>query len=706
MANHSVTFNGKTITKPGIYSSIESSMTYSKQDSNSQVIALIGESTGGKPDTVHFFSNPSEAKKVLKSGELLKACQKAWNPVSKTKDGLSLGGADIIACIRSNRATRAQKIVYAAEAAEAKIDEVVQKVSEETTGTVAVSGTFTGEKAVTYVIEITSSGEIKNGQESDTTVTFNYHTAVDEKPISSSDISAKTNFVIPDAGITVAFTAGTYTTGDQFIIGCIPAVTESTPLFAFVSKDYGKDNNKIQVKIEDGTELGSKKLTVFDVKSDKYEVFDNLGFAFTISYTGTENYAELNITTDGNGRAVKLQTKIGADKQNAIVDLDIDLDKSAFKSIRALVRHIQAYENYKVTYSPYCNTFCSVNDLDKITADIKGKSVTVTQMLADIKTQLDNDSSFITIEVYNKEVATVRNLSYTALSGGSEGKVPASWVDYFDMLSRYDIRYIVPLTSDDYIMAECQEHVKEMSETFGLERRAIFGTDNGKTVSEACTIARNLSNGRVQLVYPGIYDLDDNGDTVLYPGYILAAAFAGRVSALPDGESATQDVFRMAGIEKELDPVNDIPQLLAAGVVTFEFKISTNSVDDSYVQCVQDITTSHDDDILQVERAVGITADNINRAIRKALSGLTIGRKTITGGLTTVYNTVVSILENKRDKEEVIVAFKDVNVYSKGQTIYVEYAAAPAQPNNFTLVTGHFYSEDLLLADTEENGEE
>ena len=107
-----------------------------------------------------------------------------------------------------------------------------------------------------------------------------------------------------------------------------------------------------------------------------------------------------------------------------------------------------------------------------------------------------------------------------------------------------------------------------------------------------------------------------------------------------------------------------------------------------------------------MERAVGITADNINRAIRKALSGLTIGRKTITGGLTTVYNTVVSILENKRDKEEVIVAFKDVNVYSKGQTIYVEYAAAPAQPNNFTLVTGHFYSEDLLLADTEENGEE
>ena len=304
------------------------------------------------------------------------------------------------------------------------------------------------------------------------------------------------------------------------------------------------------------------------------------------------------------------------------------------------------------------------------------------------------------IEIYDKEVTKVENLTYFSLSGGSDGKTPASWVEYFDMLGRYDIQYIVPLTSDEFIMAECLEHVKEMSENFGLERRAIFGTDVGKTVSEASVLAQNLADERAQFVYPGFYDLNEQGETELYPSYILASQFAGRVSALPDGETATHDVFRMSGIEKELEP-EEITQLLNSGVVTFEFKISSSAFDESYIQCVQDITTSREDDILKVERAVGVTADNINREIRNELSNLTTGRKTVVGTLTSIKNIVERILENKRDKEEVIVAFKDVDVTSKGDVINISYACAPSQPNNFTFVQGHFYSQDLMASDTE-----
>ena len=143
MANRSATFNGKTIINPGVYSGIDSNMTYSKQSSGSKVIALIGECTGGEPNTVHFFSSPTEAKKVLKSGELLKACTKAWNPVSKTKEGLSLGGADIIACIRANKATKSKKCVYNSTTSEAVIGDVLETISEETTGTIIVTGDYT-----------------------------------------------------------------------------------------------------------------------------------------------------------------------------------------------------------------------------------------------------------------------------------------------------------------------------------------------------------------------------------------------------------------------------------------------------------------------------------------------------------------------------------------------------------------------------------
>ena len=698
MANRSATFNGKTFTNPGVYSALESSMTYSKQSSGSKIIALIGESTGGEPNTVHFFSNPAEAKRVLKSGTLLTACNKAWNPVSRTKEGLQLGGADIIACIRANKATKAQKIIHPSQSKEAEVGDIIENVSDETTGTITVTGDYTGKEIATYIIEIVDGGDVSDAEN---IVKFNYYTASDEKPI-GKELTAKETIIV-DTGLTVSFTEGTYTAGDIFMIPVYPAISEETECYAFVSKDYGKDNNKIQVKVEDATLKGAKKITVFDVKSDTYEVFDNMGFAFSIVYTGEEDYATMSIITDGDGKAIKLQTRIGASKADSIIDLDVELDKTSFRTIMALVRHLQSYENYKVVYNTYCNNFCNVNDLDAIfDVDIKANSYTVTQMLSDMKSRLDNDSSFVTIEIYNKEVAEVVNMPYFALSGGSEGKIPASWVEYFDMLGRYDIQYIVPLTSDDFIMVECLEHVNEMSENFGLERRAVFGTDNGKTVTEACDIAQNLADDRAQLVYPGSYEMNENGEVELLPSYILAAQFAGRVAFLPDGETATHDVFKMNAIEKELEP-EEIARLINAGVVTFEFKISSSAFDESYVQCVQDITTSREDDILLVERAVGVTADNINKEIRSRLDNLTVGKKTVVGTLTTIKNIVERVLDDKRDREEVIVAYKDVSVTSNGGVINISYACAPAQPNNFTFIKGHFYSEDLMIEATSGN---
>ena len=332
MANRSVTFNGKTFTNPGIYSAIKSDMTYSKQSSGSKIIALIGESTGGEPNTVHFFSNPSSAKEVLKSGDLLKACNKAWNPVSRTKEGLTLGGADIIACIRANKATRAKKLIYPSSVSEAEIEDVIENVSDETTGTVTVTGDYTGDNSATYVVEIINGGTVTDGTSASTKedekVTFNYYLASDEKT-ATSETEVSNNYALVDTGLQISFTDGNYVTGDQFMIVAHPAVAIDTATYAFISKDYGKDNNKLQAKIEDSTLKGGKKITVFDVKSDTYEVFDNLGFAFSIAYTGTETYAGLTIVTDGTGKAIRLQTRIGDSKADSIIDLDIELDKSA-----------------------------------------------------------------------------------------------------------------------------------------------------------------------------------------------------------------------------------------------------------------------------------------------------------------------------------------------------------------------------------------
>ena len=105
MAN-SVYFNGNILTIPGAYSAIDTSGLSTKSNTDGlKTLALIGECTGGEPGTVQFFSDPVSARNTLKSGELLKACERAWNPVSATKEGMDIGGANVIACIRKSSKT-------------------------------------------------------------------------------------------------------------------------------------------------------------------------------------------------------------------------------------------------------------------------------------------------------------------------------------------------------------------------------------------------------------------------------------------------------------------------------------------------------------------------------------------------------------------------------------------------------------------------
>lgn len=700
MANTGVTFNGKTFVIPGMYSTFDSSMTYSKlSDSSSKIIALVGESTGGEPNSVMFFNDPSAAKKVLKGGDLLKAANKAWNPVSRTKDGLDIGGADIIACVRVNQATQAKKLINFVQESAVKIGDIVASVADTSTGTITAQGTYTGDKNITYKVEVTSVDESSK-------VLFNYSLASETEKtpyLSEEDIKVDpSGFAIPNTGITIKFTEGTFTPGDYFLIPLYCAVTTSVPKWELLSKDWGREANKIQVKLEDGTVPHTKKLTVYDANNDNYEQFNNLGTTFSIKYTGEQAYATISIITDGEGNAIKLQTYIGEDESNAIVDLDVDLNKSTFKSIRNLVRYLQGFENYTISYSTYCNQLCSVNDLDYVMKHSIKDEFMVTNILADIKTSLENGSDLIQVgTIYNAEVGTVQNMPYTSLSGGSNGKVPSTWVNFFELLASYPIQYVVPLTDDDYIITECLAHVTNMSSsTFGKERRMMCGTSIGLSVAEAAKKARTLGSDRCQLIYPGFYDLDEDGMLELYPSYILAAQFAGRCAFLPDGEAATKDVFRMNKLERELDVQTDIPTLLASGVVTFQFNISEDAYSASYISCVQDITTSQESDILRTERAVGVIADHINKDIKSAVDNMLVGRKTPIGLLQSIKNTVISVLERKVKDEEVLVAYKNVNVYKQGQAVYIEYSAAPTEPTNFVLISGHYYSENLTLLET------
>lgn len=595
MAN-TVYFNGDVLTIPGAYSAIDVSNLQVKSDGDgAKTIALIGECTGGEPQVVQFFNEPTVARKILKSGELLKACEKAWNPVSGSKEGVPIGGANIIAVIRSNAATKS-------------------------------------------FLEIDPEGV----------------TNPTEKQI------------------------------------------------VFQSKDWGKDTAH-QVKISNGTIEGTKNITIYDQTNDVYEHWDNVGRMFSIGYTGTKAYAEVNVYKDSNG-IMYLQTKIGDDEASAVEDINITLDPIKYKNLRVLISDLQSYENYNVIAATRYNMRLKVNELDIITKkNIKAMALVptanITATFADTASTLALNSRLIEVKSYNKEIGnkTIPNTNgaFLFLTGGTEGSSPASWIKFFDMLSNYDIQYIVPLVGDISIHAELMEHVMAMSGTMGKERRGIVGGNVSETINESIQRARDLNHARMQVVHGGFYDVNSSNELELYPPYILAAQHAGRAAFLPDGEPATHDIYRMSAPEYQLE-ATEITALLQSGVLAFEFVIGQTGISQSYVRLVQDLTTDLiNQDVVHVERATGQLADSINKEIRRGLDSLLTGKRTSLTDLTSAKNRVISILQ-ERQRNGYIIAYKDVYVSKTGTITTVDYGVAAAEPNNFTLITAHYYSETLV----------
>lgn len=95
-----VFFNGRLWITPATMSKVDDSALYNKNLSVGNVLALIGRSEGGKPNAELRFGSPDDAIATLKSGELLTAVLKAFDPSAQT------GGPVEIVAVRVNPATQ------------------------------------------------------------------------------------------------------------------------------------------------------------------------------------------------------------------------------------------------------------------------------------------------------------------------------------------------------------------------------------------------------------------------------------------------------------------------------------------------------------------------------------------------------------------------------------------------------------------------
>lgn len=100
-----VFFNGQLLVTPTTASAVDDSAMRNQNLSVGNVVAMVGKSAGGKPKTGLRFGSPTEAKRVLRSGELLEAVLKAFAPSTET------GGPQTVVAVRIDPATQAALVL-------------------------------------------------------------------------------------------------------------------------------------------------------------------------------------------------------------------------------------------------------------------------------------------------------------------------------------------------------------------------------------------------------------------------------------------------------------------------------------------------------------------------------------------------------------------------------------------------------------------
>lgn len=683
-------FHNNHYNTPGVYSFVESRMKDYKED-GAKNIAFIGESRGGIPHELMLIDDPEQAKELLKGGDLLTACLKAYDPVADTKIGVELGGADLIFAIRSNAAKKAQSVVNQNKEVEATVGEVVSSTHKLTTGVITIDGQYTGEENKTFKITVEADGT----QDMHDCFVYVEVLGENQEPVKiDPSIDQKEQLPLGD-GLTFHMSVGKYTNGDTFYIPCTAKVTELEYVFTMESADYGEDCNLITHALEEGTEPGTKALTVKNNLTDEVEFFDNIGATFSIQYTGAENYAAISITPDGKGNAIKLQTFIGDNEETAIKDLDIDLNPVEIRSIKQLANTIRYYENYEVRESKLISPDLSVEDLDFATKENIKEEYQLTAVLRDLQKTTKYQSKHVEVTLINREVSNYNDYDERSLIGGSEGLPVTSYEKFLDLISEYDIDYVVPLTDDMHIIAECREHVIEMSEKMGKERRLVCGAGNGLSARQAINNAKRLSHPRVQYVGTGFYDLDKFGNAHLYPAYILAAQHAGRAAFL-GVESATADVYNMLEPERTFEG-SERTDVINNGVLFFNkvnYHVNNKKF---YAKLNQDYTTFTDEnDPLYVERSTGAIADQLSKEVRRELDKMLTGKLTPTGTLESARNKIISILQDY-EKRGIILGYGVVNVKKVRDKTHIEFEVAPTQVNNYTFIDLVFTNQDIIL---------
>lgn len=659
-----VYFGGRRLIRPQAVTLIDDSGMYARGLAGANTLALIGEATGGEPHKVMWFTDPSYAKSILRSGPLLQAIQRAYSPSSE------VNGAYLIAAIRVNPATRGTLILKDGGA----------------NPLILLSSVDYGAWVNQIRVRVEAGSHNADPSKEGNKLTVSLGTSYDQKDnvyrrslflaLSKAGASAGTCTISIGAG---SKTLATTTTGGTDLNIDLNNFSTIQNLVDYLDSQVGYESDILTTAPD----------SEYSIQLDDDAAVNF--FAGTVT-TLTADYVDVTSTT------LTVANSAGFAVGDYICIARVD---------------DSAEETRKIAAVPAGGLTLTI-DFPLSTTYVTASKVRHAIILnSDLQAVIDwfnsGETTYVTAAYHASAInrAALAAIPDTYLTGGTEGTTDqADWDACLDLLKVEDVHLISCISYDPAVWASLAAHCEYMSTVGKKERIGFcggFATVDGYTsglgkwssaslvlssIDKMKNYTEELNSDRMVYVGPGFLAYDENGILTTYSGAMSAALVAGMAAGVDVAEALTHKEINVIGLEYNLRWA-DLDRLLEGGVCPLEYDPGFG-----YRVCQSITTWLRNDKYNRRELSVRRVADYVARQVRERLDRDFVGKKGTGSTLISIKNATISILQQMYRLELLAgdqnnPPYKNVQVSLEGDTCWVDFECSPVIPVNYILCTIH-----------------
>lgn len=266
----SLFFNGRLWVSPATMSAVDDTAMYNKNLNVGNILAIVGKSEGGVPNSEMRFGSAQQARDVLRSGEALKAIEKAFDPSSQT-----VGPSEVV-FVRVNPATQSTLTL---------LDAVAGSVID-------LTSTDYGLYTAGIKVKIESGSVL--GKKVSTSFGNDYYTVdnLERQAFSVVYTGVNATATLDVTGTTVTLTDATAHVIDLSIYSTISQVVDRiNSITGYSATVLDGNDEKAALLGLDGVTAQSVKTTAYIAKADLQSVIDWInssseGFVTAVRHTG------------------------------------------------------------------------------------------------------------------------------------------------------------------------------------------------------------------------------------------------------------------------------------------------------------------------------------------------------------------------------------------------------------------------------------